>query len=100
MTTFWTSAVSENPLRKVGGGRHFKPRRDSVKEMVLGRRWLLKRHFDGLPTLEDFELVEEELPALQEDQFVFRSLFIRLALDPGLINIPPPFCSVDPYQRP
>ena len=58
--------------------------------MVLGRRWLLKRHFDGLPTLEDFELVEEELPALQEDQFVFRSLFIRLALDQGLINIPPP----------
>ena len=50
---------------------------------------MLKRHFDGLPTLEDFELVEEELPALQEDQFVFRSLFIRFSLDPGLINIPP-----------
>jgi len=52
--------------------------------MVLGRRWVLKQHFNGLPKKEDFELVEEELPALQPNQFVFRSKFI----------------SVDPYQRP
>jgi len=52
--------------------------------MVLGRKWVLKNHFDGLPKQSDFELVEEELPPLQENQFVFRSHFI----------------SVDPYQRP
>jgi len=52
--------------------------------MVLGRRWVLKQHFNGLPKKEDFELVEEELPPLQPNHFVFRSIFI----------------SVDPYQRP
>ena len=52
--------------------------------MVLGKKWVLKQHFNGLPKLEDFELVEEELPALQENQFIFRSHYI----------------SVDPYQRP
>ena len=52
--------------------------------MVLGKKWVLKQHFNGLPKLEDFEIVEEELPALQENQFVFQSHYI----------------SVDPYQRP
>jgi len=52
--------------------------------MVLGKRWVLKHHFNGLPKKEDFELVEEELPALQPNQFVFQSHYI----------------SVDPYQRP
>merc|ERR1712106_964534 len=52
--------------------------------MVLGKRWVLKHHFDGLPKKEDFELVEEELPPLQPNQFVFQSHYI----------------SVGPYQRP
>ena len=52
--------------------------------MVVGRRWLLKQHFSGLPRQGDFELVEEELPSLQENQFLFCSRYI----------------SVDPYQRP
>ena len=34
--------------------------------MVQGRRWVLKHHFDGLPKRQDFELVEEELPALKD----------------------------------
>ena len=38
---------------------------------------VLKNHFDGIPKLEDFELVEEELPPLEIDQFLFHSLFIR-----------------------
>jgi hypothetical protein len=41
--------------------------------MVKGRRWVLKHHFDGLPKADDFELVEEELPELQEGEFLFRS---------------------------
>lgn len=52
--------------------------------MVLGRRWVLKQHFVGAPKHEDFELVEEELPALKENEILFRSLFL----------------SVDPYMRP
>ena len=52
--------------------------------MVKGRRWVLKQHFVGEPKPEDFELVEEELPALQENDIQFRSLFL----------------SVDPYMRP
>lgn len=52
--------------------------------MVLGRRWILKQHFHGNPKPDDFSLVEEELPALQDRQIQFRSLFL----------------SVDPYMRP
>lgn len=52
--------------------------------MVLGRRWVLKHHFQGLPKLEDFELAEEDLGELQDGEIIFESEFI----------------SVDPYQRP
>jgi len=52
--------------------------------MVLGRRWVLKHHFHGHPKPEDFELVEEELPALKDRQIRFHSLYL----------------SVDPYMRP
>ena len=48
--------------------------------MVKGRRWVLKQHFVGEPKPEDFELVEEELPALKENEIQFRSLF--LSVDP------------------
>jgi prostaglandin reductase 1 len=40
--------------------------------MVKGRRFILKRSFEGLPKPEDFELVEEELPELQDGDFLFR----------------------------
>lgn len=33
---------------------------------ITRRKWILKSHFDGLPKREDVELVEEELPTLQE----------------------------------
>jgi len=52
--------------------------------MVKGQKWVLKHHFSGPPKESDFELVEEELPELKEDEILYRSLFI----------------SVDPYQRP
>jgi len=44
----------------------------------------LKHHFQGNPKPEDFELVEEELPPLKENEIQFHSLFL----------------SVDPYMRP
>jgi len=43
----------------------------------------MKRHFKGMPVMEDFELVSEPLPALQE----------------GDILLKPEFWSVDPYAR-
>ena len=52
--------------------------------MVLGRKWVLKQHFTGTPKPEDFDLVEEELPPLADNEIQFRSLFL----------------SVDPYMRP
>ena len=29
------------------------------------KKFILKQHFDGLPKLENFQLVEEDIPALQ-----------------------------------
>ena len=52
--------------------------------MVLGRRWVLKRHFDGIPKKSDFELVEEELPPLQDGQVLIKATWL----------------SVDPYMKP
>jgi len=52
--------------------------------MVLGRKFVLKHHFKGNPKPEDFDLVEEELPPLKENEIQFHSLFL----------------SVDPYMRP
>ena len=52
--------------------------------MVLGRKFVLKHHFVGSPKREDFDLVEEELPQLQDNEIQFRALFL----------------SVDPYMRP
>ena len=52
--------------------------------MVLGRRWVLLKHFEGNPKPSDFKLVEEELPALKDNEIQFKSLFL----------------SVDPYMRP
>ena len=34
-------------------------------------RWVLKQHFVGHPKPEDFDLVAEELPPLQDRQFRF-----------------------------
>ena len=51
--------------------------------MVLGRRFVLKHPFEGVPKKEDFELVEEELGELKDGEIIFKSEYI----------------SVDPYQR-
>ena len=74
--------------------------------MVLGRRWVLKQHFVGAPKHEDFELVEEELPALKENEIMFRRVrrkkyFYRkyeyLSIFTSRRSL---FLSVDPYMRP
>ena len=50
---------------------HFNTLGKLVK-MVKGRRFILKRHFDGHPKADDFDLVEEELPELKEGEFLFK----------------------------
>ena len=39
--------------------------------IIMIIRWVLKQHFVGHPKPEDFDLVEEELPPLQDRQFRF-----------------------------
>ena len=43
----------------------------------------MKRHFQGMPTLDDFEVKSEPLPKLQENEMLLK----------------PEFWSVDPYAR-
>ena len=52
--------------------------------MVLGERFVLKHHFNGVPKSEDFEFVKEKLPSLKD----------------GEILVDAKFLSVDPYLRP
>lgn len=38
---------------------------NGIEAMVKAKKFILARHFDGVPTPNDFKLVEEELPELQ-----------------------------------
>ena len=51
--------------------------------MVVGRKWVLQRQIEGMPTKDHFEIVSEELGDLEEGDILFETLFV----------------SVDPYQR-
>ncbi|XP_053558638.1 prostaglandin reductase 1 [Bombina bombina] len=52
--------------------------------MVLAKSWTMVRHFEGAPKLEDFKLIEKELPPLNDEELLLESVFL----------------SVDPYMRP
>lgn len=52
--------------------------------MVRAQVWILTQHFDGFPKKSDFELKEEELPALKDGEVLLEAVFL----------------SVDPYMRP
>lgn len=43
--------------------------------MVKAKVFVLARHFDGVPTPENFSLIEEELPELKQDRK--RNAFIK-----------------------
>eukprot|EP00058_Branchiostoma_floridae_P014187 XP_002599675.1 hypothetical protein BRAFLDRAFT_70354 [Branchiostoma floridae] len=51
--------------------------------MVKSKRFVFARQFDGMPKESDFQLVEEETPALKDGEILVESLFN----------------SVDPYMR-
>ena len=38
--------------------------------MVKAKKFILARHFEGMPTPENFELIEEELPELEQGRIV------------------------------
>ncbi|XP_069818192.1 prostaglandin reductase 1-like isoform X2 [Dendropsophus ebraccatus] len=52
--------------------------------MVISKSWTMVRHFEGVPKLEDFKLVEKELPPVKDGEVLLES----------------DFWSVDPYMRP
>ncbi len=49
-----------------------------------GKRWIVKKQFEGLPKKEDFELIEESLQEIQDGEILVSALYL----------------SVDPYMRP
>lgn len=51
--------------------------------MVKARKIVKVNEFVGEPKLEDFEIVEEELPAINEGEFLIEAQYL----------------SVDPYMR-
>ncbi|CAH1785498.1 unnamed protein product [Owenia fusiformis] len=51
--------------------------------MVKAKKFILKAPFDGFPKRSDFELQEEDLPALKDGEYLAEALFL----------------SVDPYMR-
>ncbi|XP_047995392.1 prostaglandin reductase 1-like [Leguminivora glycinivorella] len=51
--------------------------------MVKQRKYVVKKHFQGVPKRDDFEIVETELPSIKNGEILLKTKWI----------------SVDPYQR-
>lgn len=52
--------------------------------MVKAKVFIYANKFEGEPKPTDFELIEEDLPAIKDGEFLAKALFL----------------SVDPYMRP
>lgn len=63
----------------------------------------MKRHFEGLPTHDDFMLVEEDIPELKSggyfSQPIVLNYFLKSNFFPEFL-VEAQFFSVDPYMRP
>merc|ERR1712226_242459 len=57
--------------------------RQDTQTMKL-KKWVMVKHFEGFPKDSDFELVEEDIPELQDGDVLFQATHL----------------SVDPYMRP
>ena len=44
--------------------------------MAIGKRWIVKRSFEGLPKHEDFEIVSEELPVIQDGEVLVSAQYL------------------------
>ena len=64
--------------------------------MAIGKRYILKRPFDGVPKRDDFELIEENLPTLKDGEILIEALF--LSVDPYMgmyvLGMKPPFTMI------
>ncbi len=47
---------------------------------MKARKFILAKHFVGLPKLDDFELVEEELPPIAENGSISFKVFLMFIL--------------------
>ncbi|CAK1547342.1 unnamed protein product [Leptosia nina] len=67
--------------------------REIKDKMVKARKYVVKRHFQGVPKRDDFEIVEYELPPLKDGNFTVKSEWI--SVDPYIRaynpNIPTPY---------
>lgn len=61
----------------------FVTRKSRFVEMVTAKKFIYAQKFEGMPKLTDMVLEEEELPDLEEEQFLAQALY----------------WSVDPYTR-
>lgn len=52
--------------------------------MTKGRKWVLEKHFQGMPKRSDFKIVEFDLPPIQDGSVLLEAVYL----------------SVDPYMRP
>ena len=50
---------------------------------MKARKWVLSKHFEGLPKRSDLEIQEEDIPALKDEEFLAEAVYL----------------SVDPYMR-
>lgn len=55
-----------------------------IRQILKARKFLYVKEFKGEPTLSNFKLVEEDLPALKDGEILAEAEFL----------------SVDPYMRP
>ena len=64
--------------------------------MEVGKRYVLKRLFDGMPKKDDFELIEEKLPPLKNGEILIEAMF--LSVDPYMrmyvLQMTPPFTMI------
>ncbi|KAK5647446.1 hypothetical protein RI129_002338 [Pyrocoelia pectoralis] len=51
--------------------------------MVIARKFLLAKHFNGPPNVDDFKIIEEDLPDIKDGEFLAEAVYL----------------SVDPYMR-
>ncbi|XP_053985244.1 prostaglandin reductase 1-like [Hylaeus anthracinus] len=58
--------------------------REQLSTMVKAKKYVVVKHFEGEPKPTDLQLVEEDLPALQNGEFLVQAEYL----------------SVDPYMRP
>lgn len=73
----------------------------TVMSGIKARKWLNKKPFQGLPKKDDFEIVEEELPAMKDggsqDMQNMMPYFMIIIFTEFIVEAQ--FITVDPYLR-